>query len=479
MGKILNLKRATRKAKLLSSYANALAKRRPMLSFFIFLGLLFGIIALNSILTPKPKEEEIKTKVKEVSTYKIGSVPKMSFSARVDKENVIQIVAQTPGIVANVNVTEGQTVWRGTNLISLSSNYSGSNPLSVQTQLAKIQNKNIQDTYQAQKDLIGKQRELADRSRDDAQKQREITGKSLDETRNLLSLNDSIVSSIDTNLQTLQNNNTGGVNDEAIAQTKQLKSQFQSATNQIRQGLRLSEYQENSDNPPTKISEIQNDITKKQLDLQEKSLELSKETSALQLRLARIGEASFFPVSPFKGVIQKVHVGIGENVIPGTPLVTLSGEKKEAKVIALVAHDVAKNISKIEDSILSINGKSYPVEPQFVSYEATDGLQSSITYPLPEEAYDLVANNQYITVDLPIGYPDTIKTLPSIPIDIVFQTQDGSYVYVIEDGKAKNRKVELGSVVGKYVTVTSGLKEEDQVILDRFIITGQPVSQKQ
>lgn len=450
-----------------------------MVSFFIALALLFGIIALNSALTPQPKEAETKTQVKEVSTYKIGSVPKMSFSAKVDKVGVIQIVSQTPGIVSAVNVTEGQTVWRGTNLISMGSNYSGSNPISVQTKLARIQYQNIQDTYQIQKDLIGKQRELADISREDASKQREITDKSLDETRNLLSLNDSIVSSIDSSLQALETGNTDGVNNEAILQTKQLKSQFQSATNQIRQGLRLSEYQENSDNPPAKISEIQNEIAKKQLGLQEKSLELSKETSALQLRLAQISEANFFPVSPFKGTVQKVHVAVGENVNPGTPLVTISGENKEAKVVALVPNNVAKNISKLEDTVLKIDGKSYPVAPEFVSLEATDGLQYSITYPLPEDAYDSVTNSQYISIDLPIGYPDTTKAFPNIPIDIVFQTQDGSYVYVIEDGVAKNRKIDLGDVTGKYVAVTGGLKEEDQIILDRFIITGQPVSQKQ
>ena len=450
-----------------------------MFSFFIALGLLLGVIALNSALTPKPKEEETKTLIKEVSTYKIGSVPKMSFSAKVDKESVIQIVSQTPGIVSSVNVEEGQTVWRGTNLISMGSNYSGSNPLSVQTKLARIQYQNVLDTFQAQKDLIGRQRELADKSREDAAKQREITDKSLDETRSLLSLNDSIVSSIDANLQALETSNTSGVNNEAILQTKQLKSQFQSATNQIRAGLHQSEYHQNSESPPAKISEMQNEIARKQLGLQEKSLELSKETSALQLRLAEISEANFFPVSPFKGVIQKVHVAVGENVNPGTPLVTISGENKEAKVIALVPNNVAKNISRLEDTMLKIDGKSFPVAPQFVSLEATDGLQYSITYPLPPETYDSVTNNQYITLELPVGYADTTKTFPSIPIDIVFQTQDGSYVYVIEDGVARNRKIDLGSVTGKYVAVVDGLKEEDQIILDRFIITGQPVSQKQ
>lgn len=479
MNRIINLKAFAKKARLVSSKTNTFAKSRPMLSFLFFLGLLFGTIALNSTLTPKSKEEELRIQTKEVFTYKIGSVPKMTFSARVDKKGVIHIVALTPGIVSRVYVAEGQTVWRGKNLIALSSNYSGSNPASVQAKLAKVQFQNIQDTYQTQKDLIGKQKELADKSREDSTKQREITNKSLDETRSLLSLNDSIVSAIDANLKTLEDNNTGGTNDDAIFQTKQLKSQFQSATNQIRQGLRLSEYQENSDNPPTKLTEIQNDIAKKQLDLQEKSLDLSKETSALQLRLAQIGEASFFPVSPFEGVVQKVHVNVGEFVSPGTILVTISGENKQASVIALVPHDIAKNISKFEDTNLSINGKSYPVAFQFVSQEATDGLQNSITYPLPEETYDSVADGQYITAEIPVGYPNSIKTLPYVPIDIVFQTQDGSYVYIIEDGRAKNRKIELGNVTGKYVAVSSGLNEDDQIILDRNIITGQQVSQKQ
>ena len=63
-------------------------------------------------------------------------------------------------------------------------------------------------------------------------------------------------------------------------------------------------------------------------------------------------------------------------------------------------------------------------------------------------------------------------------VDSVFQTQDQAFVYVANNGYAESRKIVLGQVLGRFVEVTKGLSEEDQVILDRFVITGDPVKTK-
>src|SRR5688572_5596509 len=111
----------------INSNTTKFVKRRPMASFFIALGILFAAIVLNSLLTPAPKTSEKTQAIKEVSVYKIGTAPKATFAAKVDKKGVIQIVAQTPGIVSNINAYEGQQVYRGNTLVSLSSNYQGGN----------------------------------------------------------------------------------------------------------------------------------------------------------------------------------------------------------------------------------------------------------------------------------------------------------------------------------------------------------------
>ena len=88
---------------------------------------------------------------------------------------------------------------------------------------------------------------------------------------------------------------------------------------------------------------------------------------------------------------------------------------------------------------------------------------------------DSLTDGSYVNVDIPVGYPDTLQTIPFVPIDSVFQTQEENIVYVVAGDKAVSRQIELGSVVGKYVEVTSGLTSGDQIILGRNVIEGDKV----
>ena len=48
------------------------------------------------------------------------------------------------------------------------------------------------------------------------------------------------------------------------------------------------------------------------------------------------------------------------------------------------------------------------------------------------------------------------------------QDTQGSYVYVIKDGKAKIARVSLGQRVDTHILVNSGLKEGDVLILNQL-----------
>lgn len=453
------------------------ARKRPFAAFFVFLGILFLIIVLNSLLTPRPKEDTTAYVIKEVSTYKIGRTPRILVSAQVEKTGVIKIVALTPGVVSSINVTEGQEVSRGTTLVSLSSNYSGGNAPDIQRQLAEATLSNVTDTYQIQKDLIQKQLDLADKNRDNTEQLRSITADSLNATRNLLSLNQGIVDTLNSNLANLENNNSGGVNDTAILQTKQLISQFQSGVNQLQAQVKTTEYQTDKDNSPTDIANIMQDVTKKQLDIEERALKLSLESSQLQLKLAQVMQATMFPSAPFDGVIERVYVTPGEAVNPGTPLVLIHGAQT-LKVVAKVPANIAREVSYTEPTKIHIGDKTFSQLPAYISTEATDGALYSVIFSLPELFQNKLTNNEFIQLDIPVGYPNSIGTIPYVPIDIVFQTEDGAFIYVLNGKKVKARKVDLGSVLGSYVAVQNGIKIGDQVILDRTVISGETVKVK-
>lgn len=448
----------------------SLVDRNPLRSFFIVLALLLAVIITGNFLRrPKIADQIVAPPAKEVQVYNIGTAPKITVQAQIEKSGIVKITAQTPGIVSSVNVEAGQEVSQGAPILTLSSNYSGSNPLSIARQLAGAQYKNLKDTFDSQKDLIAKQRELADKNKQNSEKLRDITDLSLGETRDLISLNDSIIANLQTQLQ------GQAPQSQAYIQTQQQISQFQSANNQIRQGLRNAEYQTNKDNQPTKILELQTDIAKRQLDLQEKSLDLAKLTSTLQLQLARVNEANYFPVSPFEGVVQRVHVQVGQTVKPGTVLATIAGSDRTATAQAFVPVNIARNISPIIPSVLHFAGETLDATPTYVSQEATEGQLYSIVFAIPQNLQPETTDKSYITIDIPLESAYSLKTDPFVPIDSVHQTQDEAFIYVVKNGKAQSRKVTLGTVQGDFIQVITGLQENDKVIVNRNILSGDRV----
>ena len=142
--------------------------KRPLTSFVITLGTLLGLIVLSNIIfkPEAPPTEEIPPK--EVQTYKIGEAPRITVQAQVEKSGVIQIVAQTAGIVSSIGANEGRELKKSANLINISSNYQGSNAAGVQTTIASRQYQFARDTFDTQKEIIGKQREIAEKTKENA-----------------------------------------------------------------------------------------------------------------------------------------------------------------------------------------------------------------------------------------------------------------------------------------------------------------------
>lgn len=450
--------------------------RFPVWTLVIILALLLVFIAVgNAIRKPKIEKADTTVKPKIVELYSIGEAPKLRAQAKVEKSGVIKIVAQTSGIVQQIRFKEGQPVARGATLTNISSNYQGGNVSTVQRQIAEKQYFNAKDTLDTQKDVIGKQRALADKTDENSDKLRDISKQSISETQSLLDLNNSIIATIDTNLNQYTATNSGSVNDSAIQALKLQKVQLQSTTNSLNSSLRSLNYTTGDDNAPAGIANITRELTQKQLDLQEKTVELNVEVSHLQYNSALINESLSYPAAPCAGIIEKVHVKFGQNVTPGTVLFTLSTNEKSAMAVALVSKDVALNVSKIEPSIIHSGGKTLSLLPSYVSAEATDGTLYSVYYALPEEYLSEYGQDSYLEVEIPVGYSSTNSTDPFVPLDAVHQTQDESIIYVMQKGKAQAKQVQLGQVFGQSVEVISGLGPADQVILTRDILDDEPV----
>ena len=455
------------------------AKKRPVPTFLILIGLLFILIGISHIISrPQKETQETTLPVKEVSVYTIGEYPKITVQAKIEKSGVVKVVALGPGVVQAINVEVGQDINKGTNLISMSTNYQGGNALSVVRQLAQVQYQNVLETFETNKEIIEKQRELAEKSDENSDELRNITNDSLDASRSLVDLNNNILSTLEAQQAELEATNVGGANDAAILQTKQLRSQLESGNLQLESALRNSEYLGSGDKAPAEISDISREIAIKQLELQEKALALNKEISRLSVVLAQINEAIMYPASPVPGVVERIYVKVGQAVNPGTPIAQITGDSDSLIAVGFVSREIASGVSTAQVSALHFGDETYESAPFYVSKDATDGSLYSVQFAIPSDFASQVTDKSYITIDIPVGIANTGSTIPFVPVDSVFQTQDQAFVYVANNGYAESRKIVLGQVLGRFVEVTKGLSEEDQVILDRFVITGDPVKTK-
>jgi multidrug efflux pump subunit AcrA (membrane-fusion protein) len=450
------------------------SQKHPFSAFFIALGiLLFVIITGSAIFRTKPTEEIKRTQLKEVEVFRLGESPTIEIQGQVSKSGVVKIVAQTPGIVNAINVNEGVQVSKGKILINLSSNYQGGNAFSLQRQIASLQYQNTKDTYNTQSDLIVKQRDLINKQSDNSEELKKITQSSIDETQTLVDLNTTILNKIKTNIGDLESSNIGGVNDQSILSLQQLQAQIQGGTNQLQASLRTNRYQVDEDKPTQDMEDINKDVALKQIEIQEKALKLALEISAVQLKLAQVQESTMFPVSPLNATVQKVHVKLGDNVNPGTPLVTLAGDNGEILIDAKVNQSTAANLSTASKAKISVNGKTIDTSPSFISTEATSGQLYSVIFCIDQKYRNLFTDNAFVRVILPVGISNTGVNF--IPVDSVFQTQDEAYVFVLSGNKAKSKKITLGEITGGYVLVESGLESTDAVILNRNIAEGETV----
>lgn len=455
----------------------AFAQKHPFPAFFISLGILLFIIILGSVVfKTKPQEEVVRSQVKEVEVFRLGHFPTITIQGQVSKSGVLKVVAQTPGIVSAIHTTEGSQVSKGKTLISLSSNYQGGNAFSLQRQLAGLQYQNIKDTYDTQKEILIKQRDLINKQSDNSDELKKITQSSIDETQSLVDLNTTILDKVRGDISNLESSNSNGVNDQAILGLQQLQAQIQGGTNQLQSLLRSNKYQIDEDKPIQDMEDINKDMALKQLEIQEKALKLGLDIAGVQLKLAKVQESTMFPASPLAATVQKIHVKLGDNVAPGTPLVTLAGNSGVIIVDAKVTQKTAASISAGTTAKLDVNGTIIETSPSFVSTEATSGQLYSVIFYIEEKYQHLFTDEAFIQVTIPVGIANSNASF--IPVDSVFQTQEEAYVFVVNGNKAESKKVVLGEIIGGYVLVESGLNPSETIILNRTIAEGEAVRTK-
>lgn len=450
-----------------------------MVAFFGFLIIIFVLIlAGNYLRKPELVTTVVESTPKSVQVSGIGENPRVQVSAKIEKSGVIRLIAQSNGVVQAIHKSEGSRIGRGQWIITLSNNYQGANIPAISRQIAQKNSEFTELNYPVQLEMIKKRREIADLVDGQSDKLRDIAQQSIEDTKGLISLNEEILNSLNAQIEFLE---TSGASESDIMTAKQGKAGLLTGLNALKSALRNTEYQADEDNEPGQLANKSRELTIKQLDIEERSLNLNLEISKLNLRLAQINESFMYPASPVNGVVERIYVKIGDAVNPGTVIATISSDKTAVTAVASVPRELANSISPIEKSKVRIGSITLDLSPRYVSAEPTEGNMHAVLYSIPDEFVDQLNNNTYIVVEIPVSKPKSAAAVPFVPLDAIFQTQTDAYVFIASASAngpliAQSRTVELGEVIGSYVRINSGLQTGDQVIINRNIIAGDTIT---
>jgi membrane fusion protein (multidrug efflux system) len=92
--------------------------------------------------------------------------------------------------------------------------------------------------------------------------------------------------------------------------------------------------------------------------------------------------------------------------------------------------------------------------------KATDTVTVRATIPNPN---GVLIDEQLVRVNIDLGAPEKKIVIPQAAL---IADQEGTYVFAVEDGKAVVRRVKPGGEVGANVSIDSGLKAGEQIIIE-------------
>lgn len=168
---------------------SAFLLRRPTISFFVILGLLFGVITLAAMLrTPEIQETSKTIEPKTTDFFVVGQdQARLTVSGKIKKETTTNVVALVPSTVTTILAQPGKKVAAGQTLALLSNDY-GSNAAGIQVRITETSDAFIQRNYDLNRRINELEQKQARRDPDSTDLQESIELKKLKEERRRLAL---------------------------------------------------------------------------------------------------------------------------------------------------------------------------------------------------------------------------------------------------------------------------------------------------
>ncbi|HPO06108.1 MAG TPA: efflux RND transporter periplasmic adaptor subunit, partial [Candidatus Gracilibacteria bacterium] len=162
--------------------------------------------------------------------------------------------------------------------------------------------------------------------------------------------------------------------------------------------------------------------------------------------------------APFSGKITNLPVKVGDEVNPGTILISLNNDQA-LKVVCFLSSEEVRQVKS--GDLVTLNNKHYPISSIAPSADPIN-KKYRVEIMNPEN----VGIGEFVKISFNLGQTDLNDKRIYLPITAINLSPNENFVWIIKDQKAQKQKVALGEINGKYVEIISGLKIDDPVIIE-------------
>jgi multidrug efflux pump subunit AcrA (membrane-fusion protein) len=168
--------------------------------------------------------------------------------------------------------------------------------------------------------------------------------------------------------------------------------------------------------------------------------------------------------APISGKVTSITVSTGEMVSPSVPLLSIIDVSRVFVKVGISEKDISKII---EGQTVDLEIDAFP-EEKFQGEIVSKGVAVNQISKTLEVKIEILQPE----VDIPVGVfargnilVKTNQDALIISSSALVRKKDGIYVYVIEEGIARQKEVVLGIIQAKRVEILEGLSEEEEIVV--------------
>lgn len=192
--------------------------------------------------------------------------------------------------------------------------------------------------------------------------------------------------------------------------------------------------------------------------------QLSIRSTQAQIKQLRKQIANTTITAPFSGVVTEKLVEKGSVVTVGTPIAKIT----DISTLKLIVDVPEKAINQFhEGQAISVTTEVYP-DAHFAGRVTMMGAQGDAAHNFPVEITVQNAGKNRLRAGMygSIANTSQLKSQTlSVPRQAIIGSEKQPQLYVVENGKAMLRSVEIGSTTNDYYEIKKGLKTGDQVVI--------------